>query len=364
MKVLFANHALSQLTGSELGTIELARAVTARGHEAAIFAMEIGELGRSLRAEETIPVFGPSDVDMIRAFAPDVVHSHHLTAALFLRELLADPVRVHEILGVLPALEAPPTSPEGFDLAVVLSEEIEASIRATPFARSVPIRLLRNWFDDLAFEDVLRRPMPQRPRVLVVSNYLAPRLRSSLVALQRKGEIALTFVGRRRQRPVTPSLLTGSDVVVTVGRTALLAGACGIPCILAERDLSDGLLTADNVATLRRANFSGRMLGMDPTIEHLRTEIAAARHLDTAPLQRIIRDEYGLRTRANNLLAAYSELLATRSGPRAFPASEGHAYAELVERLAIEQRRVERLERIPLLRQGIFVIRYLRRHLW
>jgi hypothetical protein len=157
--------------------------------------------------------------------------------------------------------------------------------------------------------------------------------------------------------------LAGADVVVTVGRTALLAGACGIPCILAERELSDGLLTEANLETLRRANFSGRMLRMDPTAEHLRTEIAAARQFDAAPLQRIIRTEYGLQARMAHLLDAYSELLAKRCGPRAFPASEGHAFAELVGRLSIAQRRTDRLERVPVVRQGIFAIRALRRHL-
>lgn len=363
MKVLLANHALSRRTGSELGTIELAQALTARGHQTAIFAMEIGELGKALRVQGTIPLLGRSDVDRIRAFAPDVVHSHHLTAALFLRELLPHPVRVHEMLGVLPALEAPPTSPDGFDLAIVLSEEIEAAVRATPFGRAVPIRLLRNWFDDGADLDVTRRAMPRIPHVLVVSNYVAPRLRRALMMLQRGGEIGLTYVGGLRQQPVTPSLLASSDIVVAVGRTALLAGACGIPCILAERDLSDGLLTDANAETVRRANFSGRTLRLDPTVEHLRAQIGAARGFDPAPLQRIIRAEYGLSARAGCLVDAYSTLLAARGGPRAFAAAEGHAFAELAGRLEIAQRRIDRLEGVPLLRQGISSVRRFRRHL-
>jgi hypothetical protein len=332
MKVIFANHALSQRTGSELGTIELARATAALGHQTAIFAMEIGPLGRAVRRQGTIPVLAPSDADEIRAFAPDVVHSHHVTASLYLRELLAYPVRVHEILGVLPALEAPPTSPDGFDLAVVLSEEIEAAVRAMPFGRAVPVRLLRNWFDDLALEAVKSRPMPRTPHVLVVSNYVAPRLRQSLATLQRKGEIALTFIGGMRQQTVTPSLLAGYDVVVAVGRTALLAGAYGIPCILADRDLSDGLLTETNVTVLRRANFSGRTLRVDPTVDHLRAQFAAARSLDTEPLQRTIRAEYGLKARVEGLATAYSELLAASRVPRPFAPAEGHAFAELVGR--------------------------------
>ena len=54
------------------------------------------------------------------------------------------------MLGVTPALEAPPLDAETFSLGLAISEEVVDRINWTPFGRAVEVALFRNWFDDKA----------------------------------------------------------------------------------------------------------------------------------------------------------------------------------------------------------------------
>jgi hypothetical protein len=139
------------------------------------------------------------------------------------------------------------------------------------------------------------------------------------------------------------------DVVFSIGRTALLAAACGVPCIMADIHGSDGLLTADNLDLVRTKNFSGRLNRLDITTRHLLEEIGKLHVYDRKELRRRVTVEYALSARTDWLLSRYEALLARQPDdaqkrlalpPLPAPA-EGLVYAELTATVRDLRRQLE-----------------------
>jgi hypothetical protein len=189
------------------------------------------------------------------------------------------------------------------------------------------------------------RIAPERPprhplRVAIVSNHVAPDVAEAIRLLENAGEIeADTFGLEWKSVAIDGDLLIKYDAVLAIGRTALLAAACGVPCVMADIHGSDGLLTADNLHLVRTANFSGRLSRQRSSAAHLQGEFAKLAGLD----RRRLRDRisgYSLQARVDWLLARYDELLARHAAERPLPSprmnasipvpSEGLVYAEMV----------------------------------
>lgn len=338
MKILFGTHQLELRAGSELFTAELARAIQAAGHDVAVFTFFKGKFAQTIQAAG-IPVFHPEETAAIARFAPDLVQTNHLPCAHFLRSAVPGAVRVHVMLGVIPALEAPPLDAEAFSLGLAVSEEVVERIKRTPFGGAVDVALFRNWFDDKAVVTAEARK-PTRPlRVAVISNHIAPDLIGALSALEAAGDVAVDYFGvERRSVVVDGSLLVQYGLIISIGRTVLLAAACGVPCIVADIHGSDGLLTADNLDSVKRSNFSGRFARQVITKAHLQHEIEKSHTHDRETLRKRVSVEYSLSARVGWLLARYRALLAekanaapnsARKGSSLWAPGEGLVHAEI-----------------------------------
>lgn len=340
LKVLLAVHHLKARSGSELYVSELAQSLSERGATVAIFTLMRGPLAAQLEADTGIRVFGPSDLLGVQRFAPDIVHSHHLTTFHLLGEILPGVPRVHGILGVVPALEHPPITIAEASRVFVVSERVAERVLArAPELESVDI--VRNWFDERQLVEVNPYTVPDdRPhRVLVVSDKTSPDRDRALATLEAEGFAMVTRVGGQHgQREITGAFLQQHDAVVTIGRTVLLAAAVGVPCIVADQEMSDGLITHDIVDLLARKNFTGRQLRRSITAEHLRSEIARSKDIDREALSRKIRAEYGLSARSRYFLSVYDDVLreprATRLARAETKRGEGLVYNELAARIA------------------------------
>ena len=202
MKILLGTHQLELRAGSELFTAELARAIQSAGHDVAIFTFFKGKFAETVQAAG-IPVFLPEETGAIARFAPDLVQTNHLPCAHFLRSAVPDAIRVHAMLGVIPALEAPPLDAESFSLGLAISEEVVDRINRTPFGRAVEVALFRNWFDDKAVVVAGAHQTARPLRVAVISNHIAPDLidalgRWKLTGCRRRLLWHRATIGRRR----------------------------------------------------------------------------------------------------------------------------------------------------------------------
>ena len=344
MRILLGNHQLESRAGSELFTAELASAFQARGHEVAVFTFFKGAIAGELEAAD-VPVFEPEDQAAIVSFAPKIVQTNHLPCAHFLRAVVPAAIRVHAILGVTALLESPPLDGGAYELGLVISEEVRDSINRTAFGKSTPIEIFRNWFNEEAVVEAPDRG--QVTRIAVVSNHIAPALSEALRELAADACLEVDYFGIEHNPVVIDgSLLANYDCVVSIGRTAILAAACGVPCVMADIHGSDGLMTAQTLDAARRVNFSGRLAKTPITAAHLKAELAKIPTLDRRALRASVLAEYALSARAEWLLARYEGLSKRRLrgalrrlwAPEVLPPREGLVHAEL----AAEVRRLRK----------------------
>ena len=340
MKILLGTHHLEIRAGSELFTAELANSIQASGHDVAVFTFIKGEFAGLIEANG-IPVFSPDDTNAMARFAPDIVQTCHIPCAHFLRSVVPDVIRVHAMLGVIPPMEAPPLEGDAFSLGLAVSEEVLDRINKTTFGRDVETAIFRNWFDEKVVMTSTRALNSHgRLRVAVITNHIAPELIEALTALDATGNVEVDYFGaQQRSAVVDGRLLAKYDLVISIGRTALLAAACGVPCIMADIHGSDGLLTVDNLDRVRTVNFSGRLQKDPITKTHVQVELAKIRSYDSEQLRNRIAAEYSLASRTAWLLTRYEELLGERrNGVQKFlrnpsifeEPSEGLVHAEII----------------------------------
>jgi hypothetical protein len=335
MKILLGTHHLEVRAGSELFTAELAYAFQARGHDVSVFTFFKGAVSEEIQARG-IPVFDPDDRGTISRLTPDIVQTNHIPCGHFLRCVVPDGIRVHAMLGVFPHLETPPLDGEAYSLGLAVSEEVLDRVNRTPFGNQVKVEILRNWFDDKAVVPAVRRDHPQPIRVAVVSNHIAPELAAALAELQAAGGVDVDYFGVQRKSVIVDgNLLTKYDLIISIGRTVLLAAACGVPCVMADIYGSDGLLTADNLDLVRTVNFSGRLKKLPITATHLQGELSKLASDDHERLRRRVTSEHSLNCCAEWLLSRYETLLTDQrrrkslASPQLLPPGEGLVHAEI-----------------------------------
>ncbi len=113
---------------------------------------------------------------------------------------------------------------------------------------------------------------------------------------------------------VTPSVLAPFDLIVTIGRTVLLAAAMGKPCLILDVHGCDGLLDADNFAALAAKNFSGRLHGASPSDAQLEELVLRAAADTLQPVVDAVWRAHRLSDRVCELEVLYRRL--TETGPR------------------------------------------------
>ncbi len=266
VRILVTNHHLVVRSGSELATLEVTRRLLSEGHEVAVFTPFAGRLAEEVQAAEGITVLGISDRRRLRKFAPDVIHVHHWPTVVALESLGVVAPWVIGFHGKLP-LECPPTLIQEAEIPWWgMCEGTMIRVQRDESWAKCPQGLVRNWFDDTSFE---RPEVPDNrglASVVIVSNHFPSAVMEALHALGERMGFAVTHVGRPDNvRIVDARLLLGYDCVVTTGRTAVLAMALGLPCLVLDHFGADGWITPETVSASASRNYSGLAFGLDPS---------------------------------------------------------------------------------------------------
>lgn len=170
-KVLLANNQLSERAGSELYVCELAESLARRGVDVAVFALFPGALAEAFSTRTGLPVYGPQQLEELMRWAPDIIHSHHVTTFHLLGDLFPGVPRVHGILGLVPDLEQLPVNLAEASRVFAVSERGRDVIRAR--APGLEVEVVRNWFDDRELRLAARMAPASNAchRLLVVHNH-------------------------------------------------------------------------------------------------------------------------------------------------------------------------------------------------
>jgi hypothetical protein len=311
LRILITNNTLDIRAGSELFVRDLARALIQRGHSPIAYSSQLGDVADELR-RASVPV-----IDNLAALTipPDVIHGqHHLDAMSAMLRFPQVPA-LYMCHGWLPWEELPPLFPS-IARYIAVDDLCRERLETTAGIAPEKIRTIYNAVDLTQF--TLRDPLPVRPRTaLVFSNYAGDDdfVAAIRAACQEFGIEHLQVVGARsgNVEPHPEAILAGADVVFAKARCALEAMAVGCAVIVADGSGLGGLVTPDNVESMRRLNFGIRTMQRSRITRE--TVLAELNHFDAQRSLEVslwIRDHASADRAMDQLETTYAELTGER----------------------------------------------------
>ncbi|MCY1720174.1 hypothetical protein OU798_07460 [Prolixibacteraceae bacterium Z1-6] len=255
MKLLITNHWLKKLGGSETFTYTLVKAAKEFGFDVDLFTNHAGIVSERIEKDFGVKQQLSDSYDLILA-------NHNST----IKHCVNRGPIIQTCHGIFPQLEQPS---EWAQAHVAISEEVKNHlVNLLGFNR--PIKVILNAVDTNRFKD---------------RTVLAPRIRSVLslshsdvlnkqlhAIFTRKGIQFKTL--NKYKNPVweVQKEIWQNDLVVSLGRGAYEALACGRPVLVIDhrpyikKTLADGMVTPQNIDEYVKCNFSGRYRNHQPAL--------------------------------------------------------------------------------------------------
>lgn len=317
-KILLVNYFYGNFTGSELIIKQLADLFHQQDYEIHIAAISFG--GHLIANTDTPVKY--IDLFNIHSFTEeyDLVWAHHstiLTHCLFEKNLRYKQL-ILSILSPYEPMESIPAYFEYVDLIVANSLETKLQILEETNLKANPIRLFPNsvpaaFFKSHTINGTLKK-------IAIVSNHVPQELRE-LYPLLQADDIQLDIYGMTdNYQEITPEILMGYDLVITIGRTVQLCFALGIPVFVYDQFGGPGYLSASSYRSEEKCNFSGRSTPTSLSAEQLHGNIlsgytTAIQDLDF--FNQLAHKKYHF----ENNLSATLKLLASAENPQENPCS-------------------------------------------
>ena len=302
MRILITNIILAERTGTEVVTLELARGLTRRGHQVAVFTPEMGPSAASLAADGIVVSNRIEDLP----FKPDIIHGHHNLAVAPALARYPDVPALFVTHDAVQACDSPLLSPQIVRFFAVDEVRRQRALREAA-AQTTRVDILPNAVDLERFKP--RSALPDRPqRALLLAkqgNHI-----EAVQATANAAGLALDELGLAVGRVVDDLdvRLANYDLVFTSGRMAMEALAVGCAVVVCDGAGLAGLATTDQVDAWRHANFGRQILTRTPTVEALSAEMARYNALDAAAVSRRIRDTAALTDHLDRLEHIYLEI--------------------------------------------------------
>ncbi len=307
MKILITNHRLKHRGGSEMFTLEIARALAGRGHEVCAFSTVEGEVSQAIEKDGIRFVPEPDQC----LFTPDIIHGHHHLEAMAAVAAWPGVPAIYHMHGYGPWEEVPPVHPrllKYFGTAPRMAWWI-ARVCEVPEAE---VGNIRNFFDPARYRTV-RSPGEKTGRALVYLNNLS-RESDTFLELEkacREAGMELDGLGTNfgKSTEAPEDVLPGYDLVFAGGRSAIEAMACGCASIPITRETMGERIHPGNFDAFREMNYCADL--NDPKIEASRAleEIRRIDPAETAKVTGRIRAEATIDVTVDTLVDEYSKVI-------------------------------------------------------
>ncbi|MDK9705547.1 MAG: glycosyltransferase family 4 protein [Desulforhopalus sp.] len=308
LHILITNNTLGARAGSEVYARDLAIELMKRGHHPVVYSTVLGEVAEDLR-RATVPV-----VDDLHALGttPDIIHGqHHLETMTAALHFPRTPV-ISICHGWLPWEELPPLFPSILRYVAVddLCKERLLTTKGVPPER---VEVLYNFVDTDRFQ--LRPPLPARPQsALIFSNYAGASMVATLESACRKfgiTRIDVAGIGMGKALTAPEEVLGDYDVVFAKAKCAIEASASGCALIVADFAGLGGMVTTENVESLRRLNFGVRtMQRAGVSEESVIVELQRYNAEDARQVSLLVRDKASMTKAVDRWDQLYREVLA------------------------------------------------------
>lgn len=254
MRILFTNHHLAELGGTEVFIREITTEWLRRGHQVAVLTLRIGPFAESLRQTGVEIVTHPRDL----TFTPELIHGqHHLPTMLALQAFPHCPALYH-CHGYAPWQEQPPSHPRIVHY-LGIAEQMRSWLKNILSIGDEKVTIFPVAVDTEKFAKVRQPPTSLRNALLFGNNLQTndPAVVAAKEACQKIG-INLSSAGHGLgiARPSPETWLTEYDLVFAIGRSALEALASGCAVIPLDAQRVYQILTPDNFAASQHLNFT------------------------------------------------------------------------------------------------------------
>jgi hypothetical protein len=353
VRILITQRELIHWGGSQMFTIEVAKELSSRGHEVAVFCPRPGDLAKIIFPSG---VWVKSQLGEI-PWEPDIIHGqHHLQAVAALSYFVNAPA-IYYCHGARPWAEQAPLHPRIRNYVMICNWMVTPN--ATEFG--IPrdrMTVIPNFVNMTRFSRV-RKPADRPRRALLFGNkgFRASEL-SRLERTCQDQDISLDKVGypygNPQERP--EAFLPDYDLVFAIGRCAVEAIACGCAVIPIVPGQAGQLVTMENFQDWVSSNFSP-IYGTCATqidAEWLKSELANYSPATTALVCAKLRAEHDMGSAVTKIEAIYRDAVDDyKNGTKPIAAE----FAPYLERMSLEvdamwerektaKRQAEQIERL------------------
>lgn len=268
MKILITNHWLKKLGGSETFTYTLGAALKKAGHQVDLFTFIKGKVSKRILTDHGIVAI---HADSKKTY--DLILANHNTC---IDAVHGKGFIIQTCHGTTPKLEQPNAKA---NLFVSISEEVQNHLKKLGIGSVV----IRNGIDCKRFRSI--NPINKEVKKilsLVHSDQLNIKLAKHLSS---RGIQLIAYNKFTNPEWDMERLINTADMVISLGRGAYEAMACGRPVLVLDHrkyqpELGDGLITPDNINEIIQNNCSGRtfkrtntLLMLDQAIEKYNVEL-------------------------------------------------------------------------------------------
>lgn len=309
MKILITNIRLALRTGTEIVVRDLARRLSERQHEVAIYAPTIGPLAEELKDLRICVV---DDLLKLR-FTPDIIHGHHAPNTGEAIIAFPNTPAIWICHSASAWFDAPPRFSQILRIFAV-DEACKARLVKSDGVSADDIEILHNAVD-------LRRirprpfPLPSKPlRALSLVKHSGPEV--IIAEACRRTGVQFEAYGHGVGKPIdnVEQRCAEADIVFTTARTALEAMASGAAVVLMDGRGFGGLVTTHNYDLGRSFNFGVGMLVQQPTLTALTDAVGAYSAEDAESVSRRVRQDADLDRTILQLEDIYASVI--QSGTR------------------------------------------------
>ena len=262
MKLLIAQHQLSDFGGSEVITLELSRYFTAKGWRVDILTHFYGEPIRSefLKLKGARVFTDPEEL----ATNYDIVWLHHQLFPPSLKKIVSTgrrrPTIIFNHMSPYEPLEYPRFAAIENALAdIVLANSQETyDMLISAGVKKDLLTIIGNPAPD-EFARKTTKTHRQLQTLLAVSNHFPPEAIEALDLLEKSG-VQIHRVGASfdNKTLVNPTMISRADAVISIGKTVQFSLLSRVPVYVYDHFGGPGYLTRDNFEMTRLHNFSGR----------------------------------------------------------------------------------------------------------